>query len=98
LGVSHPDLLDDLLSDRQISDWTAYYQLEPWGEDRADLRMARQIWAILQPQSKKTLDETDFLFEFGPKQRQSAEDRKRKAMRITAGLGGRISTAEKIQT
>lgn len=26
------------ISSRELSEWAAYYELEPWGEERADLR------------------------------------------------------------
>ena len=26
------------ISSRELSEWMAYYELEPWGEERADLR------------------------------------------------------------
>ena len=38
LGYSHPDALLAELSSRQIGEWLAYFQLEPFGEERADLR------------------------------------------------------------
>ena len=34
------DALLSRLSSRQISEWMAYYAIEPFGEERADLRMA----------------------------------------------------------
>ena len=38
----------------------AFYSLDPWGEQRADLRMAQTVWAVLQPNSKAKLDANDF--------------------------------------
>jgi hypothetical protein len=37
-----------------------FYALDPWGEQRADLRMAQTVWAILQPQTKTKLDPADY--------------------------------------
>ena len=40
LGYNHPDYLLETLTSRQISEWEAYSRLEPFGEERGDLRMA----------------------------------------------------------
>lgn len=40
LGAMHPDYLLRRLTSRQFAEWMEYYQLEPFGEDRADLRSA----------------------------------------------------------
>ena len=39
----------------------AFYALDPWGEQRADMRMARMVWAVLQPHTKANIDPQDFL-------------------------------------
>lgn len=44
-----------------MQEWAAFYSLDPWGDQRADMRMAQTIWAILQPQSKAKVDPNDFL-------------------------------------
>ncbi len=31
---------------REFAEWRAYYQLEPWGEDRGDLRTAILAWLL----------------------------------------------------
>ena len=67
------------LSHAEFEDWLTYYQLEPWGEERADLRMARQVWATLQPHSKKKLDERKFVFDFAPKREPTPEEYRRRA-------------------
>lgn len=79
-----------VLSHRQLEEWAAYYAVEPFGEDRADLRMARQVWATLQPHSKRQLAESDFVFQFGPTDPPTPEEYKAKAMRAYLGNGGQI--------
>lgn len=39
----------------------ALYSIDPWGEQRADMRVANVMWAALQPHSKSTIDANDFL-------------------------------------
>lgn len=40
LGVWHPDHLADHLTAAQWCGWEQYYEQDPWGEDRQDLRAA----------------------------------------------------------
>ena len=35
----------------------AFWAIDPWGDQRADLRMARMTWAVLQVASKSPVDE-----------------------------------------
>jgi hypothetical protein len=44
----------------EYREWLAFYSLDPWGEQRADMRMAKIVWAALQPNSKARLDPNDF--------------------------------------
>ena len=39
----------------------AFYGLDPWGDQRADMRMARLAWAMLAPHTKTPVDQNDFL-------------------------------------
>ena len=38
VGVPHPDYLNSVLDSAQLSEWMAYDLLEPFGDERADLR------------------------------------------------------------
>ncbi len=52
----HPDYLRPDLTERQLREWENFYEQEPWGESRADLRQAASIaiWgAMLAGGSKK---------------------------------------------
>jgi hypothetical protein len=87
----HPDILLAKLSHRQFNEWIRYFELEPWGEERADLRMARQVWAQLQPHSKKKLKEHDYMFQFDQRRKEkpkTPQDYQNKARRAYLGCGG----------
>lgn len=63
---------------RQFAEWQAYYQLEPWGEERADLRagiIASTIANVNRGKGQRAFTPSDFMPEFNPKpkQRMSAE-------------------------
>jgi hypothetical protein len=54
----------DEMSAGEFDDWCEFYCREPWGEHRADRRMQRLVWAILQPYTKRRLRESDFALRF----------------------------------
>lgn len=51
------------LSSSEYQEWLQFYLLDPWGEQRADMRMARLGGLVAQPHLKQgvTLDTSDFL-------------------------------------
>lgn len=44
-----------------MAEWKAFYEMDPWGEQRADLRMSMMMWASLRPHSKATIDPLGFM-------------------------------------
>lgn len=69
------------LSSRELSEWMAYYELEPWGEDRGDLRAGIVASVIANvnrdpKQRRAPFEPQDFMPEFGssePEQPSPAE-------------------------
>lgn len=53
MGAAHPDHLLAQLTARQVAEWKAFYDLEPWGEIRADFR-AGQVCATIAEYAGKT--------------------------------------------
>ena len=51
--------LEASLSAAELREWIAFYRIDPWGEQRADLRMARIVWAVLQVNSKQPVSEDE---------------------------------------
>jgi hypothetical protein len=87
----HPNQMMAEMPESEFRDWMADYEREPWGEERADMRMARQTWATFQVKSKKKLKEPDFMFKFRNNQKPpTPEEYRMKAMRAYAANGGRI--------
>ncbi len=64
---------------RQFAEWQAYYELEPWGEERADLRagiIASTIANVNRGKGQKAFSPGDFMPEFAkppPKPQTPAE-------------------------
>ncbi len=64
MGILHPDILENLLSAKQLAELRVYYSLEPFGEEAEWLRTAR--WCCLYYNSKigkdgKRAEVDDFL-------------------------------------
>ena len=79
LGVPNVDRMLESISGRQLAEWMAYARLEPFGEERADLRMA--ILAALianvnrDPKKKSSPYEvSDFMPKFEKPESISKED------------------------
>lgn len=57
------------LSSQQLAEWLAFFQLEPWGEERADLRagiVASTIANVNRPaKRKKAFEPKEFMPQFG---------------------------------
>lgn len=49
---------------RWFQDWADVYAIDPWGDERDDLRMQRLAWATFQPHSRKRLSESMFALKF----------------------------------
>jgi hypothetical protein len=68
------------MTEAEFRQWMAYYEIEPFGEERQDLRFANLclLVARLWGDKKKTkgLKVSDFMLKFGPSAQQSIEQMK----------------------
>jgi hypothetical protein len=87
------------MSAAELQRWWAFYQVEPWGEVRGDLRMAILASALVNCWTGKGRKTTpaDFLPDFygppatfTPKKRQSPQEMLAVLRRGTAAVGGRV--------
>lgn len=37
-----------------------FYKIDPWGEQRADMRMGQIVWAAISPHTQSKVDPNDF--------------------------------------
>lgn len=83
-------MLSEMTSE-QLSEWMAYYTLEPWGEERADLRMGilASVDANIHKSTKrkKPYKPEDFMPTF--EEPDEAEMQARMLAKARAILGGR---------
>lgn len=76
------------ISSRQFAEWMAYSRLEPWGEDRDDLRMgivASVIANSNRGKGKKPYKPQDFMPNFEPEDEAAAIERIRENLRKSLG-------------
>lgn len=91
MGVLHPDYLLQELNAEQLADWEAYFTLDPFGNDRDDLRIAQLccLFANANRDSKKhprayKLDE--FMFDFGKQYKETKQQSMEDMKQILRGL------------
>jgi len=98
LGVPNPDSLLACLPYRIYQEWRRYAELEPFGEERADLRSAilsalvANAW--LRGKNRPAYKISDFMPKFGPpepRQTRSPDDLHAKMLAI---FGGRVERVE----
>ena len=79
------------ISNAQLNEWLAYYQIEPFGEERADYRTA-QICALIEAVNtkKRKLDIQGWL-PIREEQHQSKHEIWAKLKQITQAMGGWIN-------
>ena len=76
------DALLDRLTSRQIAEWMAYYTIEPFGEQRADLRAAIVASTVANAnrdpaKRREPFSPTDFMPQFEPRQWLELVERER---------------------
>jgi len=79
------------ISSRELTEWRAYYGLEPFGEDRADLRagiVASTMANVFRKSGAKPYKAQDFMPRF-EKTRQDWWEQLEVVKTINAAMGGR---------
>lgn len=95
MGRTVRELLDDLDAG-ELHEWFAYYALDPWTEDRADLRAGVVAAVIANVNSKRgKFKASDFMPKYEPPRTRSSSDLKGIAERWNAVLGGTVQGKER---
>jgi hypothetical protein len=97
MGRTVRELLDGM-DMPEFMRWVAYHELDPFGEERGDLRAALVASVVANVHSTgRTFKPSDFMPRFGQRRRrrrQSPTQIRDAALRITAMLGGTVRAAE----
>jgi hypothetical protein len=89
--------LEEVLPAPEFAEWKAHYALDPWTEDRADLRMGVIAATIKNASGRyaETAHPSDFIPDYeGATEQQTDEQMMRAAMRINALMGGEVKQCQ----
>lgn len=80
---------------RELAEWQAFYGIDPWGEERSDMRSGTVSATIANCQSGKgKFKASDFMPKFGGEAEaaapQTADQIEGKLLRYNAMLGGEV--------
>lgn len=91
LGRSNPDAMRANMPHSTWQGWIEYDQIEPFGEERADLRIAQlcaliaNIWRGKRSRRYKI---DDFMFNFGPRSERTPDDLAQQVFALNQAFGG----------
>jgi len=85
LGKSIKEI--ERMDNRELLEWMAFYNIEPFGEERMDLRFALMTAHLISPYLKKghKIKLKDFMLDFEPKKAMTAEEIKAVLMGVANG-------------
>ena len=89
--------LSATLSEHELAEWMAYYSLEPWGEDRADLRAGVIASAVYNAQGAKKRGGGQFApadFLLFPERRDDPNSARNVKAKLLAAFGGKVKKAD----
>lgn len=102
MGEPNVDYLLASISHRQLIEWMAYYNLNPFGEERADTRagiVASTVAEVKRNRKKrsKPYGPQDFMIDYGKRRRkrQTVAEQLQIAEMLTAAFGGRDLRGQK---
>ena len=78
---------------RELLEWQAYDSIQPFGDERADLRAASIRHAVLSPHLKKGKKMTlkDCMLNFEAKKKQTASEMEQMLKSLVRAKGGKIN-------
>lgn len=92
MGCTVRELLGRVSSE-ELTDWMAYYRLEPFGEERADLRagiIAAVMANAMSGKSSRKFTADEFMPKFGPKPEPTPDELRTKLMAMAVAAGCRV--------
>ena len=78
------------MSAKEYNIWLADHQIEPWGEERADLRAGTIVKSNLIPHSKKDIKLKDCMLNFEPPKIRNPEETFSMLKNYTIAMGGKV--------
>ena len=91
LGIPSPRELYSRLTSQEITDWFAFYSLDPWGGQRGDIQaaiIASTIANVNRSKDSKPMTPADFMPRFGEKpKKQTWQDQLAKVRAMSELMG-----------
>jgi hypothetical protein len=81
------------MTSAQFAEWAAYYQLEPWGEERADVRhgiLTSVLANCHRGKSAAAFKPKDFIVDYEKPSQPDPHALRRQAEMLNALFGGRV--------
>ena len=78
------------MSAKEYNLWIAEYNIEPHGEDRADIRSGMIVQSNLAPHTKKDIKLKDCVLNFEPPKKQTPKEMCAMLKGYTAAMGGKV--------
>ena len=78
------------MSAKEYNVWLAEYMIEPFGEERADLRAGTIVKSNLIPHTKKDIKLKDCMLDFEPPKKQTAKEIFASLSNYTIAMGGKV--------
>jgi hypothetical protein len=75
---------------REYDLWIADYRIEPWGEERADLRAGTIVQSNIAPYSKKDIKLKDCILNFEPPKKFDWQAVSKALRSRTIAMGGKV--------
>lgn len=81
------------INSAEFAHWVAYYRIDPFGDERADLRagiIASTVANVHATKKSQQLKPADFMPDFEPPKRQSTKEMIDVMRKFTKAMGGKI--------
>ena len=78
------------MSAKEYNLWIAEYNIEPWGEDRADIRSGMIVQSVRVAYSKNEVKLKDCIMDFEPPKKQTPKEMFSMLKNFTAAMGGKV--------
>ena len=86
----HPDILQAVMPEQWLNDWTTFYEIEPWGCMPDDYRAALTAWLLFNEKMQGRCQPKDLVPKWGGKDAMTSQEYKEKAMAVHARAAARL--------
>jgi hypothetical protein len=78
------------MSAKEYNVWLAEYIIEPFGEERQDLRIGMVVQSVLSPHVEREIELKECMLNFEPIKKQTPAEMFNKLKSYTIAMGGKV--------